>query len=187
MDVVFFDASVLFKAAVTRFLLGAAQSGEFRAIWSDLVVEEARRSLLAARSSARGCRTRAEPRTGPRSRRRAVRCGRGSAAADRRRRSPRARCRCEWRGHRTRHEQRASLRSGRSGRGRHRSADPGRVGEVDRDPEPERAHPSRPEDSAGSAGPVRRDPLTGAPRHDGDSHPASRRMSVRRPRRGTPR
>ena len=46
--VVFFDASVLFKAAVTRFLLGAAQSGEFRAVWSDLVVEEARRSLLAA-------------------------------------------------------------------------------------------------------------------------------------------
>jgi PIN domain len=49
MDVVFFDASVLFKAAVTRFLLGAAQSGEFRAIWSDLVVEEARRSLQAAK------------------------------------------------------------------------------------------------------------------------------------------
>jgi hypothetical protein len=48
MEVVFFDASVLFKAAVTRFLLGAAQSGEFRAIWSELVVEEARRSLLAA-------------------------------------------------------------------------------------------------------------------------------------------
>jgi len=48
MDVVFFDASVLFKAAVTRFLLGAAQSGEFRAIWSELVVTEARRNLLAA-------------------------------------------------------------------------------------------------------------------------------------------
>ncbi len=48
VEVVFFDASVLFKAAVTRFLLGAAQSGEFRAIWSDLVVEEARRSLLAS-------------------------------------------------------------------------------------------------------------------------------------------
>jgi hypothetical protein len=48
MEVVFFDASVLFKAAVTRFLLGAAQSGEFRAIWSELVLEEARRSLLAA-------------------------------------------------------------------------------------------------------------------------------------------
>jgi hypothetical protein len=48
MDVVFFDASVLFKAAVTRFLLGAAQSGEFRAIWSELVVSEARRNLLAA-------------------------------------------------------------------------------------------------------------------------------------------
>jgi hypothetical protein len=48
MEVVFFDASVLFKAAVTRFLLGAAQSGEFRAIWSDRVVDEARRSLQAA-------------------------------------------------------------------------------------------------------------------------------------------
>lgn len=48
MDVVFFDASVLFKAAVTRFLLGAAQSGEFRAIWSELVVSEARRNLLVA-------------------------------------------------------------------------------------------------------------------------------------------
>jgi hypothetical protein len=48
MEVVVFDASVLFKAAVTRFLLGAAQSGEFRAIWSELVLEEARRSLLAA-------------------------------------------------------------------------------------------------------------------------------------------
>ena len=48
--VVFFDASVLFKAAVTQSLLGAAQSGEFRAIWSELVVSEARRNLLAAAS-----------------------------------------------------------------------------------------------------------------------------------------
>jgi hypothetical protein len=48
MDVVFFDASVLFKAAVARFLLGAAQVGEFRAIWSAEVVDEARRNLVAA-------------------------------------------------------------------------------------------------------------------------------------------
>jgi predicted nucleic acid-binding protein len=48
MDVVFFDASVLFKAAVTRFLLGAAQAGEFRAVWSAEVVEETRRNLIAA-------------------------------------------------------------------------------------------------------------------------------------------
>jgi hypothetical protein len=48
MDLVFFDASVLFKAAVTRFLLGGAQSGEYRAIWSDGVVVEARMSLTTA-------------------------------------------------------------------------------------------------------------------------------------------
>lgn len=48
MEVVFFDASVLFKAAVTRFILGAAQAGEFRAKWSPGVVREARDSLLAA-------------------------------------------------------------------------------------------------------------------------------------------
>jgi hypothetical protein len=46
MDMVFFDASVLFKSAVTRFLLGAAQSGDYRAIWSQAVVAEARRSLI---------------------------------------------------------------------------------------------------------------------------------------------
>lgn len=45
---VFFDASVLFKAAVTRFLLGAAQAGDYRAVWSADVVDEARRSLVAA-------------------------------------------------------------------------------------------------------------------------------------------
>ncbi len=46
MDTVFFDASVLFKSAVTRFLLGAAQAGDYRAVWSQAVVDEARRSLL---------------------------------------------------------------------------------------------------------------------------------------------
>ncbi len=46
MDIAFFDASVLFKSAVTRFLLGAAQAGEYRAVWSQAVVDEARRSLL---------------------------------------------------------------------------------------------------------------------------------------------
>lgn len=46
MDIVFFDASVLFKSAVTRFLLGAAQAGDHRAVWSQAVVDEARRSLL---------------------------------------------------------------------------------------------------------------------------------------------
>lgn len=45
MDMVFFDASVLFKSAVTRFLLGAAQAGEYRAVWSQAVVDEARRNL----------------------------------------------------------------------------------------------------------------------------------------------
>lgn len=49
MDVVFFDASVLFKAAVTRFLLGAERVGEFRVAWSNAVVEEARRNLMDAR------------------------------------------------------------------------------------------------------------------------------------------
>ena len=44
MDTVFFDASVLFKAAVTRFLFGAAQAGDYRAVWSEAVVEEARRT-----------------------------------------------------------------------------------------------------------------------------------------------
>lgn len=48
MNVVFFDASVLFKAAVTRFLLGAERVGEFRVAWSPAVVEEARRNLVAA-------------------------------------------------------------------------------------------------------------------------------------------
>jgi hypothetical protein len=46
MDIVFSDASVLFKSAVTRFLLGAAQTGDYRAVWSQAVVDEARRSLL---------------------------------------------------------------------------------------------------------------------------------------------
>jgi hypothetical protein len=46
MDIVFFDASVLFKAAVTRFLLGAAQAGDYRAVWSQSVVDETRRNLL---------------------------------------------------------------------------------------------------------------------------------------------
>ncbi|MEP7225259.1 MAG: PIN domain-containing protein [Actinomycetota bacterium] len=46
MDTAFFDASVLFKAAVTRFLFGAAQAGDYRAVWSEAVVEEARRNLL---------------------------------------------------------------------------------------------------------------------------------------------
>lgn len=48
MDLVFFDASVLFKAAVTRFLLGAERVGEFRVAWSDAVVEEARSNLIDA-------------------------------------------------------------------------------------------------------------------------------------------
>lgn len=48
MDTVFFDASVLFKAAVTRFLLGAAQAAEYRAVWSERVVNEARDNLTAA-------------------------------------------------------------------------------------------------------------------------------------------
>lgn len=48
MDVAFFDASVLFKAAVTRFLLGAERVGEFRVAWSDEVIEEARRNLIEA-------------------------------------------------------------------------------------------------------------------------------------------
>lgn len=48
MDTVFFDASVLFKAAVTRFVLGAALSGEYRPAWSEAVIDEARRNLLAA-------------------------------------------------------------------------------------------------------------------------------------------
>jgi hypothetical protein len=46
MDIVFFDASVLFKSAVTRFLLGAAQAREYRAVWSQPVVDEARRNLV---------------------------------------------------------------------------------------------------------------------------------------------
>ena len=46
MEAVFFDASVAFKAAVFRFLLGAAQSGEYRAVWSDRVLREARKNLL---------------------------------------------------------------------------------------------------------------------------------------------
>ena len=46
MDAAFFDASVLFKSAVTRFLFGAAQAGDYRAVWSQAVVDEARRSLL---------------------------------------------------------------------------------------------------------------------------------------------
>ena len=54
MDVVFFDASVLFKAAVCRFLLGAAQADEIRAIWSEQVVQEARHALdRAGRTGAR--------------------------------------------------------------------------------------------------------------------------------------
>lgn len=53
MQVVFFDASVLFKAAVTRFLLGAERAGEFTAAWSETVVTEARRNLLnSGRASA---------------------------------------------------------------------------------------------------------------------------------------
>lgn len=47
MDIVFFDASVLYKAAVTRFLLGAERVGEFRAAWSEVVIDEARRNLVA--------------------------------------------------------------------------------------------------------------------------------------------
>ena len=48
METVFFDASVLFKAAVTRFVLGAALGGEYRPAWSVAVVDEARRNLLAS-------------------------------------------------------------------------------------------------------------------------------------------
>lgn len=48
METVFFDASVLFKAAVTRFVLGAALGGEYRPVWSEAVVDEARRNLLAS-------------------------------------------------------------------------------------------------------------------------------------------
>jgi predicted nucleic acid-binding protein len=48
MDIVFFDASVLFKSAVTRFLLGAGLEGEFRPAWSHAVVDEARRGLVRA-------------------------------------------------------------------------------------------------------------------------------------------
>lgn len=44
METVFFDASVLFKAAVTRFVLGAALGGEYRPVWSEAVVDEARRT-----------------------------------------------------------------------------------------------------------------------------------------------
>jgi predicted nucleic acid-binding protein len=47
MAIVFLDASVLFKAAVTRFLLGAERVGEFRVAWSPAVVDEARRNLVA--------------------------------------------------------------------------------------------------------------------------------------------
>ena len=47
VDVVFFDASVLYKAGVTRFLFGAERVGEFRAAWSPAVVDEARRNLTA--------------------------------------------------------------------------------------------------------------------------------------------
>jgi hypothetical protein len=47
MATIFLDASVLFKAAVTRFLLGAERVGEFRVAWSDAVVDEARRNLVA--------------------------------------------------------------------------------------------------------------------------------------------
>lgn len=49
METVFFDASVLFKAAVTRFLLGAALEGDFRPAWSAAVVGEARRNLVEAK------------------------------------------------------------------------------------------------------------------------------------------
>jgi PIN domain len=48
VEIVFFDASVLFEAAVSRFLLGAAQAGEYRAVWSARATDEARRSLQAA-------------------------------------------------------------------------------------------------------------------------------------------
>ncbi len=47
MATIFLDASVLFKAAVTRFLLGAERVGEFRVAWSPAVVDEARRNLVA--------------------------------------------------------------------------------------------------------------------------------------------
>ena len=40
MDTVFFDASVLFKAAVTGIVLGAALSGEYRPAWSEAVIDE---------------------------------------------------------------------------------------------------------------------------------------------------
>jgi PIN domain-containing protein len=43
------DADVLFQAAPTRLLLGAAQSGLYRARWTDQIVQEARRNLTEAR------------------------------------------------------------------------------------------------------------------------------------------
>lgn len=39
------DADVLYRSAVTKFLLGAGLSGAFRARWSEAIVEEARRNL----------------------------------------------------------------------------------------------------------------------------------------------
>ena len=46
---VLFDANVLFQAAATRFLLGGARAGLYRAIWTAEIVDEARRNLTEAR------------------------------------------------------------------------------------------------------------------------------------------
>lgn len=48
LPVVLLDANVLFQAALTRFLLGAAQSGVYRAVWTEAIAEEARRNLQAS-------------------------------------------------------------------------------------------------------------------------------------------
>lgn len=48
LPIVLFDANVLFQAATTRFLLGAAQAGAFRAVWTDEIAEEARRNLISS-------------------------------------------------------------------------------------------------------------------------------------------
>ncbi|MGD9793716.1 MAG: PIN domain-containing protein [Acidimicrobiia bacterium] len=48
LPLVMFDANVLFQAAVTRFLLGAAQSGTCRVVWTEEIAEETCRNLMAA-------------------------------------------------------------------------------------------------------------------------------------------